>query len=154
MAQNIENIDFSTFLWEFHNNGFCWSKNVIFEFLGTFLTISIHDTLSKIALFYEKMYKVFKNKAQGCLSRGCSDILHYDRSHNLRYEAWGFMYSYRGCFTIRVYFKKLHSSPVLTVKAYFDFKVLLPKHWSGLGLPTAIKRRLESINFSKKYAHS
>ena len=28
-------------------------------------------------------------------------------------------------------FQKLHSSPVLTVKAYFDFKVLLPKHWSG-----------------------
>ena len=59
-----------------------------------------------------------------------------------------------GCFTIRVHFQKLHSSPVLTVEAYFDFKVLLPKHWSGLGLPTAIKRRLESINFSKKYAHS
>ena len=56
---------------------------------------------------------------------------------------------YKGCFTIRVHFKKLHSSPFLTVKAYFDFKVLLPKHWSGLGLPTAIKRRLESINFSK-----
>ena len=51
----------------------------------------------------------------------------------------------KGCFTIRVHFQKLHSSPVLTVEAYFDFKVLLPKHWSGLGLPTAIKRRLESI---------
>ena len=63
-------------------------------------------------------------------------------------------YFIKGCFTIRVHFKKLHSSPVLTVKAYFDFKVLLPKHWSGLGLPTTIKRRLESINFSKKYAHS
>ena len=60
----------------------------------------------------------------------------------------------KGCFTIRVHFQKLHSSPVLTVEAYFDFKVLLPKHWSGLGLPTAIKRGLESINFSKKYAHS
>ena len=33
-----------------------------------------------------------------------------------------------GCFTIRVHLQKLHSSPVLTVKAYFDFKVLLPKH--------------------------
>ena len=51
-------------------------------------------------------------------------------------------------------FKKLHSSPVLTIEAYFDFKVLLSKHWSGLGLRTAIKRRLESINFSKEYAHS
>ena len=60
----------------------------------------------------------------------------------------------KGCFTIRVHFQKLHSSHVLTVEAYFDFKVLWPKHWSGLGLPTAIKRRLESINFSKKYAHS
>ena len=60
----------------------------------------------------------------------------------------------KGCFTIRVHFQKLLSSPVLNVKAYFDFKVLLPKHWSGLGLPTAIKRRLESINFSNKYAHS
>ena len=60
----------------------------------------------------------------------------------------------KGCFTIRVHFQKLHSSPVLTIEAYFYFKVLLPKHWSGLGLPTAIKRRLESINFSKKYAHS
>ena len=53
----------------------------------------------------------------------------------------------KGCFTIRVHFQKLYSSPVLTVEAYFDFKVLLPKHWSGLGLPTARKRRLESINF-------
>ena len=25
-----------------------------------------YDTLSKIALFFEKMHKVFKNKAQGC----------------------------------------------------------------------------------------
>ena len=24
------------------------------------------DTLSKVALFFEKMHKVFKNKAQGC----------------------------------------------------------------------------------------
>ena len=54
---------------------------------------------------------------------------------------------YKGCFTIKASLQKLHSSPVLTVEAYFDFKVLLPKHWSGLGLPTAIKRRLESINF-------
>ena len=61
---------------------------------------------------------------------------------------------FKGCFTNREHLQKLHSSPVLTVEAYFDFKVLLPKHWSGLGLPTAIKRRLESINFSKKYAHS
>ena len=51
-------------------------------------------------------------------------------------------------------FKNYIAAPVLTVEAYFDFKVILPKHWSGLGLPTAIKRRLESINFSKKYAHS
>ena len=63
-------------------------------------------------------------------------------------------FEFKGCFTIRVHFQKLHSSPVLSIKAYFDFKVLLPKHRSGLGLPTAIKRRLESINFSKKYAHS
>ena len=28
--------------------------------------------------------------------------------------------------------KKLYSSPVLTVEAYFELKVLLPKHWSGL----------------------
>ena len=34
----------------------------------------------------------------------------------------------KGCFTIRVHLQKLHSSPVLTVEAYFDFKVLLPKH--------------------------
>ena len=61
---------------------------------------------------------------------------------------------FMGCFTIRVHFQNLHSSHVLTVEAYFDFKVLLPRHWSGLDLPTAIKRRLESINFSKKYAHS
>ena len=33
-----------------------------------------------------------------------------------------------GCFTIRVHLQKLHSSPVLTVEPYFDFKVLLPKH--------------------------
>ena len=57
--------------------------------------------------------------------------------------------AHMGCFTIRVHRQKLHISPVLTVKAYFDFKVLLPKHWSGLGLPTAIKRRLKSINFLK-----
>ena len=70
---------------------------------------------------------------------------------------WLFMHCFqklqhigKGCFTIRVHLQKLHSSPVLTIEAYFDFKVLLPKHWSGLGLPTAIKRRLESINFSKK----
>ena len=25
-----------------------------------------YDTLSKIALFFEKMHQVFKNKAQGC----------------------------------------------------------------------------------------
>ena len=36
--------------------------------------------------------------------------------------------SHKGCFTIRVHFQKLHSSPVLPVEAYFDFKVLLPKH--------------------------
>ena len=35
---------------------------------------------------------------------------------------------FMGCFTIRVHFRKLHSSPVLPVEAYFDFKVLLPKH--------------------------
>ena len=26
----------------------------------------LYDTLSKVALFFEKMHKVFKNKAQGC----------------------------------------------------------------------------------------
>ena len=31
---------------------------------------------------------------------------------------------FMGCFTIRVHLQKLHSSPVLTVEAYFDFKVL------------------------------
>ena len=31
---------------------------------------------------------------------------------------------FKGCFTIRVHLQKLHSSPVLTVEAYFDFKVL------------------------------
>ena len=46
------------------------------------------------------------------------------------------------------------AQPVLTVEAYCDFKELLLKHGLGLGLPTAIKRRLESINFSKSYAHS
>ena len=25
-----------------------------------------YDTLSEVALFFEKMHKVFKNKAQGC----------------------------------------------------------------------------------------
>ena len=25
-----------------------------------------YDTLSKVALFFEKMYKIFQNKAQGC----------------------------------------------------------------------------------------
>ena len=44
-----------------------------------------------------------------------------------------FLIYFKGCFTIRVHLQKLHSSPVLTVEAYFDFKVLLPKHWSGLG---------------------
>ena len=34
----------------------------------------------------------------------------------------------KGCFTIRVHFQKLLSSPVFTVEAYFDFKVLLQKH--------------------------
>ena len=34
----------------------------------------------------------------------------------------------KGCFTIRVHLQKLHSSSVLTVEAYFDFKVLLSKH--------------------------
>ena len=34
----------------------------------------------------------------------------------------------KDCFTIRVHLQKIHSSPVLTVEAYFDFKVLLPKH--------------------------
>ena len=39
-----------------------------------------------------------------------------------------FKQAVKGCFTIRVHLQKLHSSPVLTVEAYFDFKVLLPKH--------------------------
>ena len=34
----------------------------------------------------------------------------------------------KGCFTIRVHLQKLHSSPVLTIEAYFDSKVLLSKH--------------------------
>ena len=38
---------------------------MIFEFLGTFLTRSM-GYLSKVALFLEKMYKVFKNRVKGC----------------------------------------------------------------------------------------
>ena len=74
------------------------------------------------------------------------------RLHGL--QSQGGVVHYTSFFTIRVHLQKIHSSPVLTVEADFDFKVLLPKHWSELGLPTAINRRLESINFSKTYAHS
>ena len=65
MAQNMENIDFRIFLLYLHSNSLYWSKTVIFEFLGTFVTRSI-GYFAKVALFFEKMQKVVKNKAQGC----------------------------------------------------------------------------------------
>ena len=39
---------------------------MIFEFLGTFLTRSIGYFVKSCFIFFEKMHKVFKNKAQGC----------------------------------------------------------------------------------------
>ena len=47
--------------------------------------------------------------------------------------------------------KKWHFSPVLTIETYFDFKLILSQYWSGLGLPTEIKKRLELTIFSKRY---
>ena len=37
------------------------------------------DTLSKVALFFEKMHKVFKSKVQGCSSplNGATDIIFF-----------------------------------------------------------------------------
>ena len=58
---------------------------------------------------------IMKHKSNSCHKAGLLNIC----------SRWdGIM----GCFTIRVHLQKLHSSPVLTVEAYFDFKVLLPKH--------------------------
>ena len=37
------------------------------------------DTLSEVALFFEKMHKVFKNKAQGCSTPLKGDILKVSR---------------------------------------------------------------------------
>ena len=66
MAQNMENIDFRTFL-----AVTSLTTVVSTEIKLRFLSSLEHfwpdplDTLSKVALFFEKMHKVFKNKVQG-----------------------------------------------------------------------------------------
>ena len=65
MAQNMENIDFLIFYCNF-------TTMVSTEVKLWFLSSLEHfwsdpwDNLSEVALFFEKMHKVFKNKAQGC----------------------------------------------------------------------------------------
>ena len=55
-------------------------------------------------------------------------ILKEQKNHTNIYYLYK-VYAYdKGCFTIRVHLQKIHGSPVLTVEAYFDFRVLLPKH--------------------------
>ena len=67
MAQNMENIDFRIF---FTVTSQQWPTEVKLWFLSSLEHFwpGPWDTLSEVALFFEKMHKVFKNKAQGCSS--------------------------------------------------------------------------------------
>ena len=66
MVQNMENIDFRTFF------AVTFTTMASNEVKLWFLSFVEHfwpdpyDTLSKFGLFFEKMHKVFKNKAQRC----------------------------------------------------------------------------------------
>ena len=55
MAQNMENTDFCHFFFFqlLHNNGLHWSKTVIFEFFGKFLTSSIEYFVKSCFIFWE-----------------------------------------------------------------------------------------------------
>ena len=49
------------------------------------------DTLSKVALFFEKMHKIFKNKAQGCSTPLKIWILGQSEALKMKfYKIWGF----------------------------------------------------------------
>ena len=71
MTQNKENIDFSTFFLLFFNCYFTTmvSNKVKLWFFSSFEHFDqIHRILSKVALFFKKMHKIFQNKAQVCSS--------------------------------------------------------------------------------------
>ena len=78
MAQNMENIDFRTFFTVTPQQCLYWSKTVIFEFLGTYLTRSIGYLVRSCFIFW-KMHKIFKNEALGC-----STPLNFTRIINLK----------------------------------------------------------------------
>ena len=67
MAQNMENVDFHTFFTV--NFTTMVSTDVELWFLSSLehLWPDSLDTLSKVASFFEKMHKVFKNKTQGAV---------------------------------------------------------------------------------------
>ena len=84
MAQNMENIYFCTFFFSFFYCNFTTivSTEVKLWFLSSLE--HFYTTLSKVALLFEKLYKVFKNKDQGC-----SNLLTTQNSHvSLRYFVW------------------------------------------------------------------
>ena len=53
MAQNMENTDFRIFFTKLHNNGHYWSKAVIFELFGIFLTRSLGYFVQSSFIFCE-----------------------------------------------------------------------------------------------------
>ena len=66
MVQNMENIDFlHIFRCNFATMASTEAKLWFFSSLEHFWP-DPQDTLSKVALFFEKMHKAFENKAQGC----------------------------------------------------------------------------------------
>ena len=64
MAQNMENIDFHTFFTVTSQQWSPLKENCDFWVPLEYFWPDPWDTLSKVALVFEKMHKVFKNKAQ------------------------------------------------------------------------------------------
>ena len=65
MAQKMENIDFRTFLLNFTTMVSTEGKLWFLSFTEHFWPDPL-DNLSKVALIFKKMHKVFKNKVLGC----------------------------------------------------------------------------------------
>ena len=66
MVQNMENIDFRTFFAVTSQQWPLMKRNCDFWVLWNISDQIQKDTLSKFGLFFQKMYKVLKNKAQRC----------------------------------------------------------------------------------------
>ena len=66
MAQNMENIDFHTFLLLPHTTMVSTEVKLWLLSSVEHFYLDPYDSLSKVALFFEKMQEIFKNKTQGC----------------------------------------------------------------------------------------